>query len=328
MNGVVKPPILQIGDTVGVVAPAGKVDAAGLESGVDRLRDMGFRVRVGSSVHEVYRGMAGEDRSRARDLLRMFSDPEVKAVLCARGGYGSARLIPFLDRELIRKNPKVFVGCSDVTILLLYLTQVCGLLSFHGPMVAPHFGSPDSRLTQEQFLKVLTQPDAGARLPLPGVRVLRSGRAEGCLMGGCLSILCSAIGTPYDFHTDDTILFLEDVSEPFYRIDRMLTQLKHTGRLLKVRGVLIGEMPDCHPAHEEGRLEDIILEVLDDFEGPVLLGVPSGHGPQCLTLPLGIQARVTASDTPGDGSADQVSLSLLESSTSASGGDDVVGGSL
>lgn len=297
---MIKPSPLKIGDTLGVIAPAGVVDAAQLEAGLSRLKEMGFRTQVGDSVRRVFRTMAGEDGERARDLVRMFSDPEVKAVLCARGGYGSARLIPFLDADLIRRHPKIFVGCSDITALLLFLTQVCGLVAFHGPMAAPHFGRRDDPLTRNHFLEMLTSPSKGAELSLSGVRVLRPGKAEGRLTGGCLSLLCSAVGTPVDPRTEGAILFLEDVGEASYRIDRMLTHLKQAGKLAGVRGLLFGQMPGCHPPEGSGGgLAEVILDVLGDFSGPVLLGVPSGHGDHCLTLPLGVRAEVSAPAHPG-----------------------------
>jgi muramoyltetrapeptide carboxypeptidase len=241
--------------------------------------------------------MAGTDRERADDLLEMFSDPRVKAIVCARGGYGSARVIPYLDRDLIRKHPKVFVGSSDITVLLLYLVQDCGLVAFHGPMVGPNFGKAPSSLTEEVFLKVLTLGGPIGPLRLPDVKVLKAGRSEGRLVGGCLSLLCSVMGTPLDLHTEDSILFLEDVKEPPYRIDRMLTQLKAAGKFRKVRGVLFGPMPDCRPQQGSGYdLEEIILDILNDLKVPVLLGVPSGHGVHNITLPMGIRVQVSASE--------------------------------
>ena len=306
---MIKPPALKTGDTLGIVAPAGVVNPRELEVGIKRLEGLGFRVRVGGAVRQAFRTMAGADRERAQDLLQMFSDPEIKGIVCARGGYGSARVIPFLDRDLIRAHPKIFVGSSDITVLLLYLTQECGLVAFHGPMVGPNFGKDYSPLTETFFLKILTQPGPIGPIQLSGVRILKNGRAEGRLMGGCLSLLCSAIGTPYDPQTDGAVLFLEDIREPPYRIDRMLTQLKAAGKFRKVRGVLFGGMWGCQPDDEAGyRLEDVILDVLDDLDGPVLFGIPSGHGEVNITLPLGIRIRVSAS--PAEDSETSSSSSL------------------
>jgi len=292
---MIKPSALKTGDTIGVIAPAGVVDSHELETGLERLKGIGFQVRVGRCVRNIFRTMAGTDRERASDLLEMFSDPEIKAIVCARGGYGSARVIPYLDSDLIQLHPKVFVGSSDITVLLLYLVQKCGLVVFHGPMVGPNFGKASSSLTETFFMKILTRPKPAGPLQLSGIKILKKGQAEGRLMGGCLSLLCSAMGTPYEPHTDGSILFLEDVREPLYRIDRMLTQLRAAGKFKKVRGILFGQMRECHPEQGAGYcLEDVILDILDGLEIPVLFGVPSGHGTDNVTLPLGVQVRVSA----------------------------------
>ncbi|MCI0528319.1 MAG: LD-carboxypeptidase, partial [Nitrospira sp.] len=298
-----------------------------LESGVKRLEGLGFRVKLGKSIRSIFRTMAGTDRERADDLLQMFSDPQVKAVVCARGGYGSARVIPHLDRDLIRKCPKVFVGSSDITALLLYLVQDCGLVAFHGPMVGPNFGKAPSPLTEEVFLRVLTQNQPAGPLRLPNIKVLKTGRSEGRLVGGCLSLLCSVMGTPFDAQTDDAILFLEDVKEPPYRIDRMLTQLKAAGKFRKVRGVLFGPMLDCQPQQGAGyNLEEIILDVLNDLQVPILFGVPSGHGEHNVTLPMGVRVRVSALTESPCGVDGESVLSIEEAAVSLIPGGDAPGG--
>ncbi len=324
---MIKPPALKTGDTIGVVAPAGAIIPHELESGVKRLEGLGFRVKLGRSVRNVFRTMAGTDSERADDLLQMFSDPRIKAIVCARGGYGSARVIPHLDQDHIRKHPKVFVGSSDITALLLYLVQDCGLVAFHGPMVGPNFGKAPSPLTEEVFLRVLTQSGPAGPLRLPDVKVLKTGRSEGKLVGGCLSVLCSAMGTPFDLNTEDAILFLEDVKEPPYRIDRMLTQLKAAGKFRKVRGVLFGPMLDCWPQQGAGYdLEEIILDVLNDLQVPVLFGVPSGHGEHNITLPLGVLVRVSAlTESPPRMDGESV-LSIEEAAVSFIPGGDAPGG--
>ncbi len=324
---MIKPPALKTRDTIGVVAPAGAIVPHELESGVKRLEGLGFRVKLGKSIRSIFRTMAGTDRERADDLLQMFSDPQVKAIVCARGGYGSARVIPHLDRDLIRKYPKVFVGSSDITALLLYLVQDCGLVAFHGPMVGPNFGKAPSPLTEEVFLRVLTQNQPAGPLRLPNIKVLRTGRSEGRLVGGCLSVLCSVMGTPFDAYTEDAILFLEDVKEPPYRIDRMLTQLKAAGKFRKVRGVLFGPMLDCRP--QQGavyNLEEVILDVLNDLQVPILFGVPSGHGEHNVTLPMGVRVRVSALTESPCGVDGESALSIEEAAVSLIPGGDVPGG--
>ncbi len=278
-----------------MVAPAGAVSRQELEKGIARLKYLGFGVRLGKGVFDSLHGLAGSDEIRAQDLLAMFEDPEVAAILCARGGYGASRIIPLLDPEKIRRHPKIFVGSSDITVLLLYLVQNCGLTVFHGPMVAPHFGRVQSSVTEAYFMKAVAQPEALGLINLQGMKVIKPGEAQGELIGGCLSMLCSAIGTPYAPQTRGRVLFLEDVNEPSYRIDRMLTHMKSAGLMAGVRGVVFGQMQGCLPKPDEGfGLEEVIADVLKDFEGPVVFGLPSGHGPDCITIPLGIPVSVEA----------------------------------
>lgn len=308
---MIKPPVLKRGDWIGVVAPAGVVQPGELKIGLARLEDMGFNVRLGSSVKSVFHMMAGDDEKRARDFMEMFLDPQIKAVLCARGGYGSARVVPLLDQNLISTHPKAFLGSSDITLLHLFLIQNCGLTSFYGPMVGPHFGQSFQPLTGRHFLTVMTRCEPLDLLQDVSVKMLRSGEASGRLVGGCLSLLCSAMGTPYDLQTDQSVLFLEDRGEPPYRIDRMLVQLKQAGKFRKVRGILFGTMPGCHARPDAGySLEEIIVDVLSDFEGPIVMDVPCGHGPESLVLPLGIPVTLRAYRASGSGRS--ISLRTLE----------------
>lgn len=293
---MIKPQALQPGDTIGIIAPAGPVDQTELTRGVDRLKAMGFHPVIGESVAKQSRYLAGEDQERVADLHRMFLDLEIRAIVCARGGYGTARILPYLDLELIRKHPKIFVGSSDVTPLLNYLRQRLSLVTFHGPMVAPNFGRTPTPLGDDWFRKILAggvdNPSDGC-LMVEGIQVLKGGQAEGHLVGGCLTLLCSTLGTPYEIETDGSILVLEDVNESPYRIDRMLTQLKAASKLRNVKGMIFGKMPGCQPPSDAGfSLEDVVRDLLSDLSIPVLFGFPAGHGRDQVTLPLGIRARV------------------------------------
>lgn len=291
---MIKPRALRSGDVIGVVAPSGPPDEKDLAMGVQRLERLGFKVRLGDHVSKRWRHLSAEDRQRAEDLHRFFLDPAIQAVVCIRGGSGASRLIPYLDSRIIRANPKIFVGSSDVTTLLLYLTQTCGIVSFHGPMVAPNFGKKPSALTDECFLKLLTRPEPVGRPDIPGVKTLKAGMAEGKLTGGCLTILSLSLGTPHAVQTSSSILFLEDIDEAPYKIDRMLTHLVQAGCFKDVRGVVFGKMVNCQPRPEEGyTLEDVILDVLSDFHGPILYGFPSGHGEENATLPFGVKVRIS-----------------------------------
>jgi muramoyltetrapeptide carboxypeptidase len=194
---------------------------------------------------------------------------------------------PFLQ------DPKIVVGSSDLTFLLLYLLSQCGLGAFHGPMVAPNFGHVPSPLTDDFFLKVLSPRMSDQTLAYPSVEVLKDGVGEGVLTGGCLSMVCESIGTTFEIQTEGHILFLEDIQEPPFRIDRMINYLKAAGKLKGVRGIIFGKMEQCHPLPEAGyTLQEVLLDSLIDFEGPILYGFPSGHGADNVTLPFGVRVLV------------------------------------
>lgn len=286
----IKPKRLLPGATVGVVAPAGWVNLEDLERGVAEIEQLGFRVLIGNHATKRRWYLAGSDRERADDFLGMFQTKEVSAILCARGGAGSARIIPYLDLALLASFPKIVVGCSDITTLLLYLSRSLGWVTFHGPMVATQLGKGPTAILKENFTKILS--GEMIEMKFPGVTPLRPGMAEGILSGGCLTLICTTIGTPYEIETDHTILFLEDTHEPAYRIDRMLTYLKLLKKFDHVRGVIFGQMVSC----QTEILPEIILEILGDFRFPILFGFPSGHGDGTATLPFGISVRLDAKE--------------------------------
>jgi muramoyltetrapeptide carboxypeptidase len=257
---------------------------------------MGFRVALGRSLYQSARYLAGRDQDRAADLAEMFANPEVKAVVAARGGYGTSRIIPLLDAKALARFPKIFVGSSDLTLLLHFLRSACRLVTFHGPMVSPNFGKYSSPTTNGEFIRILGATTPPGPIDVTGVKVLKGGSGEGVLTGGCLSLVCQTIGTPYEIQTEDAILFLEDINEPPYRIDRMLTYLKQVGKFDGVRAVVFGLMPDCHPSSQElYTLEDVIRDVLADLPCPILYDFPSGHGGTNVTLPFGVRAAVEGS---------------------------------
>ena len=293
MTPLRKPTALKKGDLIGVVAPAGVVKTEDLGNGVRRLEEMGFRVALGRSLYRSARYLAGRDEERAADLAEMFANPEVKAVVAARGGYGTSRIIPLLDSKALARSPKIFVGSSDLTLLLHFLRSACRLVTFHGPMVSPNFGKYSSPTTNGEFVRILGATTPPGPIDVTGVKVLKGGSGEGVLTGGCLSLVCQTIGTPYEIQTEDAILFLEDINEPPYRIDRMLTYLKQVGKFDGVRAVVFGLMPDCHPSPQElYTLEDVIRDVLADLPCPILYDFPSGHGGTNVTLPFGVRAAV------------------------------------
>jgi len=290
-----RPKKLVQGDAVGVVAPAGPVDAVSLQKGLDVVRGMGFKPVLGESLNQRNGFLAGTDEERAEDLMRMFANPDLHGIFCARGGYGVNRILPLLQPKIIKANPKVLVGSSDLTLLLIYLMQKCSLIPFYGPMVAGSFGSHPMIRSKTQFRKMLTGTAGAGSLSAPKAKVLRGGKARGKLTGGCLTLLCRSLKTPYEIQTKDHLLLIEDVSEPAYRIDGMLWQLKAAGKFKGVKGVIFGEMINCHFAKgQSGRLQDVLFDVLKDEAFPVLMDCPIGHGHEMWTLPLGVDATLDA----------------------------------
>jgi len=282
---------------VGVCAPGGAVDAARLEKGLAALRGMGFEVRASPGLLDRARFSAGTVDRRVSELHALFADDGVAGIVCARGGAGTGWLLPRLDAALLRDHPKVFVGYSDVTLLHLYLNRQ-GLVTFHGPMAAWELAN--GTYHKASFLWAVT----GQGMPYVSepdeLSSLRPGQATGVLRGGCLSLLAAAAGTPWALQAGDqpTLLFLEDVDERPYRIDRLLMQLRQSGALDGVAGIIFGDMKGCSPALDaDYSLEDVILEALAGLEVPIALGLSSGHTPHpFVTLPLGVRARLICGD--------------------------------
>ena len=290
----VRPAALQPGDTVGIIAPAGPIEPDALEAGCATLLRMGYRPFYLPSIldHDLY--FAGPMERRLNELHEMFRRREVRAVICARGGYGCNYLLPHLDLGLIRRNPKIFVGCSDATTLLTYLCDAAGLVAFHGPMAAGDFGRPDGVDEDAWFAAVASGEKYQRVFQADEVEPLAKGTAEGVLYGGCLSLLCASLGTPYEACTRGTILFLEDLNEPPYRIDRMLMQLKLAGKLKGVKGIIFGEMRGCgQRGAEDYTLQQVVMRVSGDLPVPIAFGLKSGHvSSRNVTLPFGVLARL------------------------------------
>lgn len=249
------------------------------------LEAEGFAVRLGSAVLDRRSFLAGSDEARAADWRAMLLDPEVKAVFAARGGYGSGRLLSLVDPAWARTAPKAVVGHSDLTFLLNDLVQRSGLVAFHGPMVSWFEERPEATAGLLALLRGEDAPEIQCG------EVWREGRAEGALVGGCLSIVAALLGTPYQIETRGRILFLEDVNEPPYRVDRMLTQLAHAGVFDEVAAVAFGEMPNCFDG-EDACLADLAVAAVGDRRIPLVAGLPSGHGRGLVTLPLGVRVRL------------------------------------
>ena len=297
------PPALQPGDVVGIVAPASGFNRERFMAGCERLSQMGYRPFYLDSIFDRDLYFAGSARRRARELEEMFEREEVKAILCARGGYGCNYLLEEVDVDKIAGCPKIFVGASDVTTLLTWFLDAAGLITFHGPMVEKSFVSPDGVDLASWSAATASE---GPWHVTSDMEPLVRGAAEGILYGGCLSLLVESLGTPYEIRTDGTILFIEDVNAKPYQVDRMLMHLKLARKLEKVRGLVFGEMLDCRQSPDQPyTLQEVIRRVVEDLGVPVAFGLRSGHVTRAnITLPLGVRAKLTVTET--------VRLNILE----------------
>jgi muramoyltetrapeptide carboxypeptidase len=292
-----KPAALRPGATLAIISPASSPKRELVERGVAELEALGYNVRLGNSAlasGPLY--YAGTLTERVKDLHAAFADRSVDGILCTRGGWGSAELLPHLDRALIRANPKAFVGYSDHTSLHSWFQGEANLTSFYAPMVASDFGREDG-VDLASWRNTFGGESGWSLGATDGLRVLQPGAVEGKLLGGCISILTAGLGTPYTPQLGGSVLFLEDIGTKPYQWDRMLLHLRYSGRLEDVRGIIFGDMEQCVSAEEQDMLERAILHGLRGFKGPVAIGLRCGHvfGPN-LTLPLGVEVRLDLAD--------------------------------
>jgi muramoyltetrapeptide carboxypeptidase len=269
-----------------------------LEAGCRELERLGYRTFYRPDILKTHRYFSGTDERRAAELLEMVRNPEVKAIFCARGGYGSGRLIPYLEPELFLAYPKIICGSSDITMLLSFLDRQ-GLVSFHGPMVATAIRMGDAGYDHDVLFRML-EGDPAVAFPLDDTTVLRPGEAEGRLAGGCLSLVVATLGTSYEIDTDGTILVLEDLGEKPYQIDRMLTQLLQAGKLEGVCGIVFGEMLNCVNRPDQGyTLEEVVLDILEGTTFPILYGFSTGHTSHPnVVVPFGVRAKLSLGSNP------------------------------
>jgi muramoyltetrapeptide carboxypeptidase len=286
-----KPPALRPGDTVGVVATSSTVEPAYLERGVGVLNAMGYRVKVSAKALDRVGILAGSDNDRAHDLNAFFADPEVKAIFGARGGYGCGRILPLIDFDAIRRTPKIFLGFSDATFLLNAMVERAFTVAFHGPMVAMDFARGLTQRSLDHLAGLLSGETRS--FELEAHEVVRPGRGEGELIGGCLSVIVATLGTPFAPKFDGRIVFLEDTGEKAYRIDRMLVQLRQAGAFDGVAGIVFGAIrPVEGDDRERARIAEFVAEQTAGLKCPVLFGIEAGHGTENLTLPFGVRARL------------------------------------
>ena len=292
-SSFIKPPALRAGDLIGVVAPSSNIKPEMLDEGCRELERIGFRTVYRPDIVKSHRYFSGTDERRTAEFLEMIRNPEVKAIFCARGGYGSGRLIPFLEPELLRAYPKIICGSSDITMLLSFVNKQ-NLVGFHGPMVATSLRQGEAGYDRKVLLGILGG-ESNTGFPLEHTKVLRPGRGSGQLAGGCLSLVVSTLGTPYQIDTDGTILVLEDLGAKPYQIDTMLTHLMHAGKLENIQGIVFGEMLNCVQNADQGyTLEEVILDFFDGSSFPILYGFPTGHTthPNVL-VPFGVNAELS-----------------------------------
>ena len=294
------PAALRAGDEVRLVSPASWFDPKKVQTGMDTLRTFGLQPDLATHALARYgQYSAGTPEQRLEDLHAAFAEPAVRAVICNRGGYGSAEMLRELDVDLIRRNRKILIGCSDITSLLTWVHDATGLVVFHGPMAAGDFARENG--ADPASWNAALAEDRPWQLGLEAdLRVLKPGRARGKFYGGCLSMLVASLGTPYEIQTRDTILFLEDVGVKPYQVDRMLLQLRLAGKLDQVRGIVFGPMLDCvQPGADAGMLDSVILRALRDFSGPIAIGLRSGHVRESnLTVPIGVASELNLIETP------------------------------
>jgi muramoyltetrapeptide carboxypeptidase len=293
-----KPRRLQKGDLIGLVSPASTIaDPSRINSGVLYLERLGYRVIVGKHVLKTYGYLAGTDEERVDDIHTMFGNPDVRGIFCIRGGYGTPRLLSLINYHLIRNNPKVFVGYSDITAFQLALWRRCGLVCFQGPMVGVDMASPMDGYTEELFWRVVTRNARAGHVLNTGepLVVRRAGKVAGTLLGGNLALVCAIMGTPFQPRFDGAMLFFEDTGEEPYRIDRMFAQLRHAGAFRRARGLLTGQFSDAEPKDPTKptlSLEEVLRETAEYAEIPFLSNLPFGHESRKMTIPIGIRARL------------------------------------
>jgi muramoyltetrapeptide carboxypeptidase len=295
---LLKPPPLKKGNLIGLISPASRIaDVSRIERATRYLETLGYRTVVGPHATQLHGYLAGTDEERAADIHAMFERRDVKAIFCIRGGYGTPRLLPLLRYRLITRNPKIFVGYSDITALHLAFWKRTGLVSFHASMAGVDMADAMDSFTEEMFWRLLTSPKKAGPIafPPPGPEGVVQGKATGRLLGGNLALVTALIGTRYQPRFDDTLLYLEDTGEDPYRVDRMFTQLRGASILARCSGIMIGHFTDCvpkDPSTPTFTTEQVLREYLTAARRPALWRVPFGHERRNIPIPVGIRARI------------------------------------
>ena len=302
---MIKPTILKKGDTIGVISPASpSYNRSDVTRGVETLKSWGYKVKLSKNLNKRKGFIAGTDEERAEDLNDMFARKDIDAIFVTQGGYGSARMLKYIDFDIIQQNPKVFVGFSDITSLHLAIYKQTGLTTFHGPGMSRFNPEELADYTKKQLFKAVTSPDPIGEISLADekkwINTLHSGVCEAPITGGNLTLICATLGTPYEIDTKGKILFIEELETEPWIIDHMLTHLSNAGKFDEVAGVVIGECLHCTPRlHQPGyyvdtSLEDVLFEFIRPFKIPAIHGLPIGHTKDMATLPMGAKARLDA----------------------------------
>lgn len=292
-----KPKALKLGDTIGLIAPSSPTSGENVRKAERVISDMGFKVKMGRSPYEVYGYLSGSDELRVSDINDMFGDPTVDGIIALRGGYGTPRILDLIDYDLIRKNPKVFVGYSDITALHIAFTQMADLVTFHGPMVTSDMIDGFHDFSKESLLRNILDTQLIGKIENPGgqeIIVINGGVAEGSIIGGNLSLIVGTLGTPYEIDLKGKILFIEEVGEEPYNIDRMLNQLRLSGKFNDAVGIIFGDFNDCgaKKQNESLTVEQVIKDYMKNIKKPVIGNLKAGHCSPMVTIPLGVKARI------------------------------------
>lgn len=294
-----KPKALKKGDTIGLISPASPTTKENVEKAKEKIIEMGFKVKMGNSPYERYGYLSGSDEIRANDINEMFSDDEVDGIVCLRGGYGTPRILDLIDYDIVKDNPKVFVGYSDITALHIAFNQKSDLVTFHGPMVTSDMTSNFSDFSSESFLKAIMNTEPIGKISNPKeaeIITINGGIAEGSIIGGNLSLISDTIGTPYEIDVKGKILFIEETNEDPYNIDKMINHLRLAGIFEDAIGIVIGDFNNCEKGkHEENlTLEQIFVDLIKPSGKPIIYNLKSGHCKPMITLPFGVKARLDA----------------------------------
>lgn len=298
---MIRPKPLKKGDTVAIIAPASPADKNLIDSCINSLENLGLNVVVGKSCTSEYGFLSGTDDIRANDINSMFANKSINGIFAIRGGYGCARLLNLIDFNLIKKNPKVFIGYSDITALHIAINQKSKLITYHGPMVSTELIKGLDEYSFNYYNKFLFCNDNMIELCNPienPIKTINPGVAEGKLIGGNLSLICSSLGTKYEINTKNKILFLEEVEEVPYKIDRMLTQLKQSGKLKDANGIILGSFTNCIAPNNKKSLslQEVFNEIISPLKKPTISNLVCGHCLPTLTLPLGSKILLDANN--------------------------------